>query len=367
MAPAEMAEVFKKWNQGALDSYLVEITADVLAKTADVTGKPMVDVILDAAGQKGTGKWTSQAGLDLGVGIPQIAEAVFARCLSAIKDERVAAAKVLAGPAGKFAGDKAKFLADLEQAVYARDLLLRPGLPAPARGVGRIQVEPQLRERRPALARRVHHPRPLPRQDQGSLRRRSRAGEPAARAVLPKSRRRRAGRVAAHGRDRRRNWHPAPRHLHRARLLRRLPLPPACPRICCSPARLLRRPHLRAHGQAPRRVLPRQLDRPRRLDGPPRRMSSDPRRAAPQNAQFNLQTHQYVQHAGFTMKWMPAPCCGAIRPRSAPRRRQAPPNPAHHSRDDFIVRPVASIASHGLPCFFAKSIVSSDPHPVCRR
>ena len=119
MAPAEIAAVFRKWNQGALDSYLVEITADVLAKTDDVTGKPMVDVILDAAGQKGTGKWTSQAGLDLGVGIPQIAEAVFARCLSAIKDERVAASKVLAGPSGKFAGDKAKFLADLEQAVYA--------------------------------------------------------------------------------------------------------------------------------------------------------------------------------------------------------------------------------------------------------
>ena len=119
MVPAEMAAVFRQWNQGALDSYLVEITADVLAKTDDVTGKPMVDVILDAAGQKGTGKWTSQAGLDLGVGIPQIAEAVFARCLSAIKDERVAAAKTLAGPAGTFAGDRDQFLADLEQAVYA--------------------------------------------------------------------------------------------------------------------------------------------------------------------------------------------------------------------------------------------------------
>jgi 6-phosphogluconate dehydrogenase len=77
-------------------------------------------VILDTAGQKGTGKWTSQAGLDLGVGIPQIAEAVFARCLSAIKDERVAAARVLAGPkGGAFSGDREAFLADLEQAVYA--------------------------------------------------------------------------------------------------------------------------------------------------------------------------------------------------------------------------------------------------------
>ena len=119
LAPAEMAKVFKKWNQGPLDSYLIEITADILAKTDDETGRPLVDVILDAAGQKGTGKWTSQAGLDLGVGIPQIAEAVFARCLSAIKDERVAASNKLAGPAGKFAGDREKFLADLEQAVYA--------------------------------------------------------------------------------------------------------------------------------------------------------------------------------------------------------------------------------------------------------
>ena len=119
MAPADMAAVFKKWNAGALDSYLIEITADILAKTDDETGKPMVDVILDAAGQKGTGKWTSEAGLDLGVGIPQIAEAVFARCLSAIKDERVAAAQKLAGPAAKFAGNQTQFLADLEQAVYA--------------------------------------------------------------------------------------------------------------------------------------------------------------------------------------------------------------------------------------------------------
>ncbi|HPJ57372.1 MAG TPA: decarboxylating NADP(+)-dependent phosphogluconate dehydrogenase [Kiritimatiellia bacterium] len=119
MAPAEMAEVFRTWNKGPLDSYLIEITADILAKTDDETGRPMVDVILDAAGQKGTGKWTSQAGLDLGVGIPQIAEAVFARCLSAIKDERVAAGGVLAGPQGGLAADRAAFLADLEQAVYA--------------------------------------------------------------------------------------------------------------------------------------------------------------------------------------------------------------------------------------------------------
>ncbi len=119
MSPAEMSDVFRRWNHGVLDSYLIEITADILAKTDDETGKPLVDVILDAAGQKGTGKWTSQAGLDLGVGIPQIAEAVFARCLSAIKEERVAAAPHLVGPNQQFSGDKTAFLADLEQAVYA--------------------------------------------------------------------------------------------------------------------------------------------------------------------------------------------------------------------------------------------------------
>jgi len=119
MSAREMHEVFKKWNEGVLDSYLIEISRDILAKADEETGKPMVDVILDTAGQKGTGKWTSQAGLDMGTPIPQIAEAVFARCLSAIKEERVAASKELAGPEAKFEGDREKFLADLHDAMYA--------------------------------------------------------------------------------------------------------------------------------------------------------------------------------------------------------------------------------------------------------
>ena len=121
MSPPEMAPVFLRWNQGPLDSYLVDITARILAKT-DKAGHPLVDLILDAAGQKGTGKWTSQAGLDLGVGIPQIAEAVFARCLSAIKDERVAASRLLPGPSARFPGDRDAFLADLELAAFAAKL-----------------------------------------------------------------------------------------------------------------------------------------------------------------------------------------------------------------------------------------------------
>ena len=119
MSADEMHQVFAEWNEGVLDSYLIEITRDILAKTDEETGKPMVDVILDTAGQKGTGKWTSEAGLDLGVGIPQIAEAVFARCLSAIKDERVAASKERVGPEGGFTGDKTVVLAKLRDAVFA--------------------------------------------------------------------------------------------------------------------------------------------------------------------------------------------------------------------------------------------------------
>ncbi|MBP5510295.1 MAG: decarboxylating NADP(+)-dependent phosphogluconate dehydrogenase [Kiritimatiellae bacterium] len=119
LSAKEMHKVFAKWNKGELDSYLVEISSDILSQNDPETGKPMVDVILDTAGQKGTGKWTSQAGLDLGVAIPQIAEAVFARCMSAAKEERVAAARVLKGPARKQAVDAKAFVKQLEQAVYA--------------------------------------------------------------------------------------------------------------------------------------------------------------------------------------------------------------------------------------------------------
>ena len=119
MSAIEMSQTLGTWNKGVLDSYLIEITSEILAKVDDETGLPIVDVILDSAGQKGTGKWTSVAALDLGISVPQIAEAVFARCISAIKDERVAAAKKLRGPRASFRGDREKFLGYLEQALYA--------------------------------------------------------------------------------------------------------------------------------------------------------------------------------------------------------------------------------------------------------
>ena len=115
----ELHKVFSEWNKGELDSYLIEITADIFTKKDDETGKPMVDVILDKAGQKGTGKWTSQSALDLGVPLPIITESVFARFLSALKEERVAASKVLTGPEVKpFAGDKEAFIEAIRKALY---------------------------------------------------------------------------------------------------------------------------------------------------------------------------------------------------------------------------------------------------------
>ena len=119
MNAAEMQKVFETWNEGELDSYLIEITKDILGMTDPETGKPVVDIILDTAGQKGTGKWTSVSALDLGAPAPTIAEAVFARCLSAIKEERVAASAVLTGPTPSFEGDKAEFIECIRKALYA--------------------------------------------------------------------------------------------------------------------------------------------------------------------------------------------------------------------------------------------------------
>lgn len=119
MSAPEMSTIFRTWNEGPLNSYLIEITADILAKTDEKTGKPMVDVILDTAGQKGTGKWTGIAALDLGIPAQTIAEAVFARTLSAIKEERVEASKILTGPSGEFNGDRTEFLENIRQALFA--------------------------------------------------------------------------------------------------------------------------------------------------------------------------------------------------------------------------------------------------------
>ncbi len=120
---SEIGDIFDKWNRGVLDSFLIEITRDVL-RYKDEDGTPLVEKILDSAGQKGTGKWTAINALDLGMPVTLIGEAVFARCLSSLKEERGRASELLEGPKrSDFTGNKEEFLANLEQALYASKII----------------------------------------------------------------------------------------------------------------------------------------------------------------------------------------------------------------------------------------------------
>jgi len=122
MSANEMQQVFQEWNEGELNSYLIEITADILGRVDEETGLPLLEVILDSAGSKGTGKWTSQEALELGVVAPTIVDAVFTRYLSAIKEEREEASKILRGPQAKFEGtssEKEQLIRDIGDALYA--------------------------------------------------------------------------------------------------------------------------------------------------------------------------------------------------------------------------------------------------------
>ena len=122
MSGKEMGDVFAEWNKGVLDSFLIEITRDILYFNDD-DGTPLVEKILDSAGQKGTGKWTAINALDMGQPVTLIGEAVFARCLSSLKAERGRASQKLEGPKPSFSGNKEEFLKNLEQALYASKII----------------------------------------------------------------------------------------------------------------------------------------------------------------------------------------------------------------------------------------------------
>ncbi len=122
LSAGELHEVFAEWNKGELDSYLIEITSEIFAKL-DEDGAPMIDKILDAAGQKGTGKWTGISSLELGVPVTLIGEAVYARCLSAMKEERVTASKILTGPKHSAAQDRQGFIEDVRRALYCSKVI----------------------------------------------------------------------------------------------------------------------------------------------------------------------------------------------------------------------------------------------------
>jgi 6-phosphogluconate dehydrogenase len=175
MSADEMHTVFAEWNTGELDSYLVEITRDILAKK-DEDGAPMVDKILDTAGQKGTGKWTVINSQDLGIPITLMAEAVYSRCVSALKDERVKAARKLKGPRPVLSSiaanpeKKKQFIADIRDALYClEDCQLCARVHVDARRGQRVRLEFELRRHCLDVARRLHYPLAFPRQDQGSL------------------------------------------------------------------------------------------------------------------------------------------------------------------------------------------------------
>ena len=185
LSAEELHEVFAEWNKGELDSYLIEITADIFAKKDD-DGAPLVDKILDTAGQKGTGKWTGISALDLGMPVTLIGEAVFARCLSAMKDERVAASKVLTGPKHSVDSvDRKAFIEDVRRALYCSKMISYAQGYMLLREAAKDQGwNLNYRRHRPDVARRLHHPQPLPGQDQGSLRQEPEAHQPAARRFL---------------------------------------------------------------------------------------------------------------------------------------------------------------------------------------
>ena len=177
MNELEISAVFSGWNKGILESFLIEITGKILAHL-DEDGQPLIRKILDVASQKGTGKWTAITALEEGTPLTLIGEAVFARCLSAIKEQRVAASAVLPGPQAVFSGDKAQFVSDLEQAVYAAKIISYTQgymlMQDAARtynwnlNYGGVALD---------VARGLHHPLGLPGQDSRGLRRQSGASE----------------------------------------------------------------------------------------------------------------------------------------------------------------------------------------------
>ena len=257
--------MFAEWNKGELDSYLIEITRDILA-FKDADGQPLVDKILDTAGQKGTGKWTVISSQDLGIPITLIAEAVYARCISALKDERVAAAKKLKGPqARRSRATRRRSSRTSGSALYASKIvsyaqgymLMRAaakeykwnlnygGIALMWRGgciirsvfLGKIK---EAFDKNPKLTNLLLDPffREAIKDCQRSWRKVVGLGGP--------------------------QGHPGAGLQHRAGLLRLLSQRTAAGQPAAGPARLLRRPHLRAHRPAPRPVLPYQLDRPRR-------------------------------------------------------------------------------------------------------
>ena len=253
LTAAELHEVFAEWNAGELESYLIEITANIFKKVDPETGTPVVDLILDEAAQKGTGKWTSQNALDVGAPIPTINAAVESRIVSALKSERVAASKVLRGPSAKYTGDKQALIDAARAALYASKIT------SYAQGLSLLRLasaEYKYDLRPGPIAKvwraRLHHPGDAARRHHGRLRSHARPGEPAAGRRVPRGGRDAAGEVAPRRADRGGTRHPRARVERVARLLRRVPLRSTAREPHAGAARLLRRAHLPSRRQGRR-------------------------------------------------------------------------------------------------------------------
>ena len=244
--------MFAEWNKGDLDSYLIEITAEVLKQTDAKTGKPLVDVILDEAEQKGTGRWTVKSALDLGVPVTGIAEAVFARALSGSVAQRKATTGLASGELGEKPSDATQFIDDVRQALYASKII------AYAQGFNQIQAGSDEYDwditpgdmatiwRGGCIIRAKFLNRIKEAFDEDPD-----AGHPDRRTVLPQRDRGRDRQLAPRRGDRHRTRHPDPRLQLGAVLLRRAAHRAAARGADPGPAGLLRRAHLRPHRRRP--------------------------------------------------------------------------------------------------------------------
>ena len=255
MSDKEMSDVFAEWNKGVLDSFLIEITRDVL-RFNDDDGTPLVEKILDSAGQKGTGKWTAINALDLGMPVTLIGEAVFARCLSSIKQERGRAAKVLDGPTPSFKGDKKQFLANLEQALYASKIIsycqgfmliqnvcmfslstrfcsVQADF---SLGCQRIRLEAEQAFHCPYVARGLHHPLCLPKRHHKRISQKSGSRELTVRRLLQQGHSPCSRRLERYRGPGRQMGYTHTSFQHRFELLRWLPLQGSARQLAPSPA-----------------------------------------------------------------------------------------------------------------------------------
>jgi 6-phosphogluconate dehydrogenase len=254
VTPDELSEIFKEWNKTELDSYLIEISAEIFAKK-DEDGEPLIDKILDAAGQKGTGKWTCNSALDLGMPLTLIGEAVFARCLSALKDARVEASKTLIGPKKPYATDRAAFIEEVRRALYCSKLV--------SYAQGYMVLREAAREQGwhlnfGGIALMWRGGCIIRSQFLGKIKEAYDKNPELSNLLLAE---RVSGRLAQ-GRDSRDRIRCSDAGvLHRAFILRRLPYRTSAGERSAGPARLFWRAHLRARRPAPRQVLPHQLDR----------------------------------------------------------------------------------------------------------